>query len=215
MNQKLTDGRALLRVIKASAACNQLSLVLPVDSPVRAYLRPIATAEGQLDETDLVLLSDWRNKYVKSFLTEFHANPARTADWLTKFVHRNDGKILFMLEDLNGERLGHIGLAFIDWENSYGEADAIVSGGNSPPGLMKIALQTSLRWAREQLGLEKLGVRVRSDNSALEFYKKVGFYEKKRVPLGFTKDGEDITWFEDESLGNDVPSLVYMIYEEK
>ncbi|MFZ6799879.1 GNAT family N-acetyltransferase [Undibacterium sp. Di24W] len=215
MNQKLTDGRALLRVIKASAACNQLSLVLPVDSPVRAYLRPIATAEGQLDETDLVLLSDWRNKYVKSFLTEFHANPARTAEWLTKFVHQNDGKILFMLEDLKGGRLGHIGLAFIDWDNSYGEADAIVSGGNSPPGLMKIALQASLRWAREQLGLKKLGVRVRSDNSALEFYKKVGFCEIKRVPLGFTQDGDDITWFEDESLGSDVPSLVYMIYEGK
>lgn len=215
MNQKLANGRALLNSIKASAACNQLSLALPIDCPVRAFLRPIATADGRLDETDLILLSDWRNRYVKSFLTEFHAYPARTAEWLTKFVHHNDGKILFMLEDLNGERLGHIGLAFIDWENSYGEADAIVSGGNSPPGLMKIALQTTLRWAREQLGLEKLGVRVRSDNSALDFYTKVGFVETKRVPLGLSKDGDGITWFEDPSLGSDVPSLVYMIYEEK
>lgn len=206
-------GQQLLKCIKATASANQQGLVLLVGSPVVAYLRPIPTAKGCLDSVDLELLSEWRNRHVKSFLTEFFSHPSRTAEWLNEVVHSNDGKILFMLEDLKGERLGHIGLAFIDWETGYGEADAIVSGGNSPPGLMKLALQTTLKWAKEQLGLKTLGVRVRSDNSALEFYKKVGFQEIKRVPLVAKESENFITWFEDINLGNAEPSLVYMIYQ--
>jgi RimJ/RimL family protein N-acetyltransferase len=203
----------LLTCIKATASANQRGFVLLVGSPVVAYLRPIPTAKGCLDIVDLELLSEWRNRHVKSFLTEFFSHPSRTAQWLNEVVHSNDGKILFMLENLEGERLGHIGLAFIDWETGYGEADAIVSGGNSPPGLMKLALQTTLKWAKEQLGLKVLGVRVRSDNSALEFYKKVGFHEVKRVPLVAKESENFVTWFEDINLGSVEPSLVYMIYQ--
>ena len=212
MNPGLSTGKALIRCLKDSSGLNQTNLVIPVGHSVNAYLRVIPTVREELDPVDLRLLSEWRNKYVKSFLTEFHAHPERTAKWLTEYVHQSDGKILFMLESLDGVRLGHIGLAFINWETGYGEADAIVSGGDSPRGLMKLALQTTLKWARDQLSLTTLGVRVRSDNTALEFYKKVGFEEIKRVPLRSEKNGEDINWFEDESFLAFEASLVYMIY---
>ncbi|MFZ6692472.1 GNAT family N-acetyltransferase [Undibacterium sp. SXout20W] len=212
MTVDLSTGRVLVRCLKDSSGLNQTNLVIPVGKPVQAYLRVISTVEGKLDPVDLSLLSDWRNKYVKSFLTEFHSYPERTAKWLTNYVHQSDGKILFMLENLDGVRLGHIGLAFINWETGYGEADAIVSGGDSPRGLMKLALQTTLKWARNQLSLTTLGVRVRSDNTALDFYKKVGFEETKRVPLRFEKNGDDINWFEDENFLAFEASLVYMIY---
>lgn len=214
MIEKLALGRQCLAFLKGTAAAGKASLVLPVGSPVVAYLRTIPSAAGCLDPLDLELLSEWRNRFVKSFLTEFVATPARTASWLNGPVHANDGKILFMVENLHGERLGHIGLAFIDWTTGYGEADAIVRGGDAPPGLMKLALQTTLKWAKEQLGLTTLGVRVRSDNSALDFYRKVGFEETKRVPLAVTKSDDMITWFEDPDLTESQASLVYMIYRE-
>jgi RimJ/RimL family protein N-acetyltransferase len=177
---------------------------------VRALLRPIATVAGATDASDVRLLSEWRNRHVKSFLTEFVADDARTADWLTGAIHRNDGKLLFMLDALDGTRLGHLGLGFIDWQAHYGEADAIVSGGASPPGLMKLALQTLLCWAREQLGLERLAVRVRSDNPAVAFYEKVGFREWQRVPLVARPAAESIEWVEDAAAAQREPSLVYM-----
>lgn len=214
MMEKLALGRQCLAFLKGTAAANKVSLVLPVGSPVVGYLRTIPSAAGCLDPLDLELLSEWRNRFVKSFLTEFVATPERTASWLNGPVHANDGKILFMVENLHGERLGHIGLAFIDWTTGYGEADAIVRGGNAPPGLMKLALQTTLKWAKEQLGLTTLGVRVRSDNSALDFYRKVGFEETKRVPLAVTTSEDMITWFEDPDLKDSQASLVYMIYKE-
>lgn len=212
----LHAGRQLLAALKAGAAPGNVGLVIPVGKPVSAVLRVIPTRAGNHDPVDLELLSEWRNRYVKSFLTEFDAHPARTAAWLSGHVHGNDGKILFMVESLDGARLGHIGLAFIDWDSGYGEADAIVRGGDSPPGLMKLALQTTLRWARDQLGLTSLGVRVRSDNTALDFYRKVGFRETKRVPLARAEQADGIVWTEDPSLplSEEQASLVYMLYQE-
>jgi RimJ/RimL family protein N-acetyltransferase len=208
------DARQTLAVLKAGAARDKVTLVIPVGKPVVACLRVIPTLADRLDPLDLELLSEWRNRHVKSFLTEFVATPARTAAWLSGHVHGNDGKILFMVENLDGARLGHIGLAFIDWRTGYGEADAIVRGGDSPPGLMKLALQTTLQWARDQLGLTSLGVRVRSDNPALAFYRKVGFHETKRVPLTSAAQADGIVWTEDPALGDAEPSLVYMLYQE-
>jgi RimJ/RimL family protein N-acetyltransferase len=207
-----SSGRLLLRSLKDATRAGVPALVLPVGTPVRALLRPIATVAGATDATDVRLLSEWRNRHVKSFLTEFVAHDARTADWLTGAIHRNDGKLLFMLDALDGTRLGHLGLGFIDWQAHYGEADAIVSGGASPPGLMKLALQTLLRWAREQLGLERLAVRVRSDNPAVVFYEKVGFREWQRVPLVARPAAESIEWVEDATATQREPSLVYMRY---
>lgn len=211
---RLAFGRQLLTSLKATAAAGKATLALPVGDPVCAILRPIPTAPGSLDPIDVQLLSEWRNRFVKSFLTEFVANDARTGKWLNSAVHEDDGKILLMVENLQGERIGHIGLGFIDWSAGYGEADAIVRGGNSPPGLMKLALQTALKWAKEQLGLTTLGVRVRSDNTALDFYRKVGFEEIKRVPLGVSETPGMITWFEDPDLKDSRASLVHMIYRE-
>ncbi|MGH8809338.1 MAG: GNAT family N-acetyltransferase, partial [Noviherbaspirillum sp.] len=197
---KLSHGRQLLSSLKATAAAGKATLALPVGHPVSAILRTIPSAPASLDPIDLQLLSEWRNRFVKSFLTEFLANDERTGKWLNNVVHKDEGKILLMVENLQGERVGHIGLGFIDWTTGYGEADAIVRGGNSPPGLMKEALQTTLKWAKDQLGLSTLGVRVRSDNTALDFYRKVGFEEIRRVPLGVTEAPDMITWFEDPSL---------------
>lgn len=208
----MKPGQRLLRALKDSTLAGKPALVLPVGTPVRALLRPIATVAGATDPTDVRLLSEWRNRHVASFLTEFVSHDERTAGWLSGPVHDNGGKILFMLDDLNGERLGHLGLGFIDWDAGYGEADAIVSGGTSPPGLMKLALQTLLAWAQDQLGLTELAVRVRSDNPAVAFYEKVGFREFQRVPLAVNRGAEFTEWTEDPSLTTSVASLVYMRY---
>lgn len=211
--ERLDTGKALLTALKHSAQAGKLSLTLPVGQPVQALLRVIPTTPGALNEQDLHLLSEWRNRYVQSFLTIFHAHPERTARWLTEFVGPNPSKILFMVEDLNGTSLGHIGLDFINWETGYGEADAIVSGGASPKGLMKLALQTALCWSRDQLGLSQLGVRVRSDNTALEFYKKTGFVEQKRIPITMREEGDMQVWSEDPQSSRPEPSLVHMLFD--
>ena len=205
-----TPGQQLFAAIKQTTRAGQPGLLLPVGQPLRAVVRPIATVPGHTDAIDVQLLTDWRNRHVKSFLTEFVSTPERTAAWLAAGVHENPGKMLFMVETLEGERVGHVGLGFIDWERGYGEADAIVSGGASPPGLMKASLLALMRWARDALGLQTLAVRVRSDNPAVEFYRKVGFQEYQRVPIVATTVAGGVDWSEDPGAACAPASLVYM-----
>jgi RimJ/RimL family protein N-acetyltransferase len=203
-------GKELFLAIKTTTRARHPSFVLPVGKPMLAVLRPVATVPGCLDPNDIQLLTKWRNQYVKSFLTEFVATDTQTSQWLSGPVHGNLGKLLFMVETPDGKCVGHVGLGFIDWEKAYGEADAIVSGGNSPPGLMKESLLALMRWSRDVLQLTTLAVRVRSDNSAVEFYRKVGFQEYKRVPLVASLVGGGVNWSEDIEAQNSTASLVYM-----
>lgn len=205
-----TPGQQLFAAIKQTARAGQPGLVLPVGEPISAVVRPIASLAGHTDSLDVQLLTEWRNRHVKSFLTEFVSTPERTTEWLTGAVHANAGKMLFMVETPDGERVGHVGLGFIDWERSYCEADAIVSGGKSPPGLMKASLLALMRWAREGLGLEAQAVRVRSDNTAVDFYRKVGFCEYQRVPIVSTAVTGGVDWTEDPHAVSAPASLVYM-----
>lgn len=192
-------GRQLVQALKFTAASRGPMLCIPVGIPPQALLRPVSTRQEFLNFNDVRNLTEWRNRFLNSFLTEFQATETRTADWLVNVVGPTDTKILFMVDDVCGRPFGYMGLAFIDWENSSGEADAIVRGAKAPPGAMTQALRTLLVWAREQLGLRNLGVRVRSDNSALEFYRKLGFREVRRVPLRKSVEKDRIFWVEDPS----------------
>lgn len=212
MNERLADGRRLLTALKAVAGARGANLVLPVGHPVSATLRPLPSRRDWIAADDVSRISEWRNRYVKHFLTEFHSHDERTLEWLTGFVGPSERKILFMVDLADGTTVGQIGLDFIDWDTGYGEADAIIRGGDAPKGLMRQALQTALSWADAQLGLSRLGVRVRSDNSALEFYRKVGFAEMKRVPLRRTEEGSMVRWIEDPAYSDAAASLVHMIY---
>ena len=204
-------GLKLLRALKDTAGINGPNLCVPVGTPTQVLLRPVATRQEFLNMEDVRRLTDWRNRFVHSFLTEFQATESQTAKWLTEEIGPSDSRILFMLDDLSRCTFGYMGLAFIDWDKASGEADAIVRGMEAARGMMTLALRSMLDWARGQLGLCSLGVRVRSDNTALEFYRKFGFHELKRVPLCRVVEKDKICWVEDGSLKSSEFSLVYML----
>ena len=178
------------------------------------FIRTVATRCEVLDPIDVACLTSWRNKFNKSFLTEFTATNDRTRRWLTDVVHTDDGRILFMIEDECQQQVGYMGLAYIDWNRSYVEADAIVSGGETPKGMMAAALRMLLRWATGPLGLTEVAVRVLSDNPALVFYEKLGFNEIKRIPLKRVITGDVVSWIEDETLKNPERYLVHHLWSD-
>jgi RimJ/RimL family protein N-acetyltransferase len=207
------QGRSLLVALKSSTTSGGPVLGLPVGRPVRALLRPVATT-GELDAADVHRLTAWRNRHVGAFLHEFTADEARTARWLRNVIGPDDTRILFMADDPAGTTFGYMALAFIDWDARTGEADAIVRGGDAPRGTMAMALTTLLAWGRTQLGLERFGVRVRSDNPALGFYERLGFVETRRVALRPTEEPDGRRWIEDAGYAGDGPELVHMTLTE-
>jgi RimJ/RimL family protein N-acetyltransferase len=207
------SGKALLAALKETAGGDGPPITIPVGRPPAALLRPVATRPDRINPADVRCLTEWRNRFLSAFLTEFPANDARTTRWLTDIVGPHPGKILFMVEDPGGRCFAYMGLDLIDWERGYGEADAIVRGGDAPKGVMTAALQTLLAWAQSALGLSEVGVRVRSNNSAVQFYEKCGFVEHKRVPLRRVDEPGMVRYVEDPSAKESHGySLVYMDY---
>lgn len=189
-----------------------VKLSIPVGDPVEAVLRPVATVAGNVNANDVRVLTEWRNRFVRSFLTEFEATEARTERWLTEVVGPDPTRILFMLDEVDGRTIGYLGLAFIDWEKRTGEADAIVRGVEAQPGIMTKALLALLRWAHHELGLTTaLNVRVRSDNPAVHFYLKLGA-ETRRVPLREIEEPDMTRWVEDEAVETSLTELVYITF---
>jgi RimJ/RimL family protein N-acetyltransferase len=203
-------GREILVAVKESAGARGSALSLQVGQPIEAVLRPVATRIEGLSAEDVRVLTEWRNRHVRAFLTEFEADESRTRRWLTETVGPDDSRILFMVDAADGRTIGYLGLAFIDWEHGSAEADAVVRGVETLPGVMTKALRTLLGWARGQLGLASLGVRVRSDNPALAFYCAFGFREVRRVPLRGVCKVDMLRWTEDPSLPSGEPTLVHM-----
>jgi len=202
------DRAQLLSDIKQG---NRADYEIPIEGFPGARLRPVTTANPRVD--DVARLTAWRNRNHQSFLSEFTATEARTRGWLTGSVTADDSRILFMIEERSGLVLGYVGLAYIDWANSYGEADSVVRGERaSAPGIMGAAVKSLMSWGRRELQLRGYGVRVLSDNPALEFYHKQGFREQRRVPLRSVRTADGIVWEETSGIAGEGRELVHMVH---
>jgi RimJ/RimL family protein N-acetyltransferase len=208
-----TTGSEVMRAAKASAWSGHPTLCLPIGRPVAGLLRPVVTRPGALSPADVRAITEWRNRFTSAFLTEFTATEERTARWLAEAVGPDPSRILFMVDDPDGRVVGHLGLAFIDWASGYAELDALVRGTDAAPGLLTMALEALWAWAGGALGLTTLGTRVRSDNPALPFFPKVGFRERRRVPLRRHVVQGEVRWVEDASIESPEVSIVYLELE--
>jgi len=203
-------GRDLLTALKASPAQEGTGLCVPVGSPIRALLRPVASREGEIRAGDVARLTDWRNRFVTAFLTEFLADYERTEHWLAQTVYPDATRALFMVDEMDGRTVGYMGLASIDWDSGSFEADSIVRGATAPRGLMGESLQVMLRWAKSQLGLTDAWLRVRSDNTAIGFYERIGFAQIDRAPLRRHAEPGFVRWVEDRTVTGDGLAVIYM-----
>jgi RimJ/RimL family protein N-acetyltransferase len=201
--------KQLLISLKHAAGKRGPQICLRASGTTGVCLRPVATRRELQNMSDIRCLTEWRNKFVTSFLTEFKATKSRTSDWLGNTVGPDDSRILFMVDDSKGVTIGYMGIAFINWKTGYGEVDSVVRGRTAAKGVMTAAMGALIAWGRGQLGLDTIGVRVRSDNPALAFYRKSGFVEWKRVPLSCRSASNGLVWYEDRDNKSTAIWLVY------
>jgi RimJ/RimL family protein N-acetyltransferase len=170
----------------------ELTAHTPGGEPIR--LRPLQAADAHISAHDVTLLTKWRNQHRSSFLSDFEATEDRTRHWLTAVAGPDASRILFMVETADGLPFGHVGLCNVD--DTYGELDNIVRGGDGPRGAMLAAAGALCAWARSGLGLRQIGVRVMADNPAVGFYEKLGFRPVKDVALAYQGSAGEGRWME-------------------
>ncbi|MFP3154904.1 GNAT family N-acetyltransferase [Lachnospiraceae bacterium ZAX-1] len=187
MNEFQIHIKSILDMYKCKSEGDYL-VCLPIyneDGDIEAYLRPITQDYRTTIKDCAELLSKWRVENPTISTGTFEVTEERTKRWLDKLVVGNDDRIIFMIQGLNGHYLGHIGLTSFDATRKEAEIDSVLRGTkNEISGLMKHAMAAIIRWGQDELQLNHIKLKVFNDNThAVEFYKKCGFIEEKRLPL--------------------------------
>src|SRR5947208_3620655 len=94
MTSDSLNGRALLDYIKSTPSERYR---IPIPEFQGVSLRAVSTTSP--DPGDVRRLTEWRNRHVTRFLTEFNATETRTRNWLTEVISRDSTRVLFMIEE--------------------------------------------------------------------------------------------------------------------
>lgn len=145
---------------------------------MRIYLRA-------LELSDVEKLIKWRNDLeVTSWLggNTFFVSKLRENEWVKNAILNDDKDIrLAICLKNNNEYIGNINLTSINWINRSAEYSIMIGDRNQwGKGLGKEATLLILKYAFEELNLNRVYLTVRADNE-----KAKSLYEKS----GFTKEG--------------------------
>ncbi|HWA44309.1 MAG TPA: GNAT family N-acetyltransferase [Hypericibacter adhaerens] len=147
--------------------------------------------ESDLTDNGLIAtIARWREENKERFLTIVPFSPEGTRHWMSRFPVGDPGRILFLVEAANGERLGHYGLLLIG--DGEAEIDNTLRGAAGvPAGLFGLVAQRIIRWAIDDLGARRLVVRVLSNNrTAIRHQERNGFVQEEILPLRESRDGD-------------------------
>lgn len=186
---------AAIRRMKSAAA----------DAPL--LVRQLGRSAGWLlpmthDDADspsaIALLTDWRRAAADAFPSQFRVTEEGTCRWLKEQVLEIPDRLLFWVADLDGTRVGHVGLYRYDAGERHVEIDNVIRGVHDVhPGLMQAAISALLDWTFAELEMETVFLRVFSDNErALRLYERCGFAETMRMPLARVVEDDVTRWVE-------------------
>lgn len=150
------------------------------------------------DDALISLLAEWRAAHQQAFPTRFPVTEEGTRSWLTKRLLEVPDRLLFLVVNRFGEKIGHLGLANAHSEDFSVEIDNVVRGKpDLSPGIMSEALCVLVDWSHKNLWPEKIVLRVFQDNEhALRFYTRNGFKAEAQIPLRRKTNGSTESYSE-------------------
>lgn len=152
-----------------------------------------------LKQDDLIPMMEWmKDKNVTSNLQADFAN--MTEEKVRSFIDNSqtDENVHFAIVDENDEYMGTISLKNIDNKSKNAEYAIVTRSVAHGKGYAKMATGDILRYAFENLELEKVYLYVSVNNiAANKFYQKCGFIEEGVFRKHLLIDGclTDIRWY--------------------
>jgi RimJ/RimL family protein N-acetyltransferase len=155
----------------------------------------VITSQDVKNDALVAALAAWREKHSWWFPAQFKVTVAGTREWLQKGVIEHKDRLLFLLQDESGKPIGHMGFYRFDFARKKCEADNIVRGEESHPGIMTLALRRLLAWGMQSLKLQGFSLQTYDDNEkAIALYERCGFARGNRIGLISKEDGERVEW---------------------
>ena len=161
----------------------------------KGFLVPVCKAH--LEDSELIKnLTVWRNTNVDVYPTQFIATEQSTKAWVLDRLLVVDDRILFLVCDIKGKVLGHIGFNGCHDSELRFEIDNVSKGNDqSEEGLFSDAIVVLMEWARKTINVDSFILKVMdSDQKAIDFYEKNEFIEQKRLPLTKVIQGGSVNY---------------------
>ena len=182
------------------------------------FLLPVCELHAS-DEALIRNLATWREANQGAFPTQFPVTVDGTAAWLRTRLLDVPDRILFVVVDAHGDRVGHLGLVGNVNGASEIEVDNVVRGLTGVrPGIMGSALQALLDWTEEHLAPSTIALRVFSENAhAVAFYRRLGFVDDALLPLRRRVSGATVAFEPVEAAGPADPDAFFlrMVYRPR
>lgn len=187
----MTDYEKFISEIFDRMKCKDVRdplVCLPIrntENELIAFLRPITKEFRKSDAYLPALMTKWRIENPTISTGIFVPNEDRTAKWLDDLVIGRPDRMLFTVQSLKNEPLGHIGYSNFNFTEGWGELDSVLRGDKKAmPGLMTFATFSLMKWGYSTLKMKQIKLSCFSDNdSAVTFYKRMGFTETGKKPL--------------------------------
>lgn len=170
-----------LRRLKTASPPTCVPILGPADE-VLGSLVPI-TAEMAQDHAILGDLCRWRAANMTSFFTVFEPTVQKTQGFLLGLSLPDPARILFLIQDPAGRRVGNIGLCNVTGNDA--EFDNVLRGEFvDHPKFMRFVQWSLAAWAFDTLGIGVAYLSVLADNArAIRSYEGAGFTIVDRTPL--------------------------------
>ena len=143
-------------------------------------------------------LTDWRAENQIAFSKVFNVTESGTFIWLKKAVLTREDRLLFLVDDIFGKTVGHIGISSFNYKAQTCEIDNIVRGNiSSQSKVMEFAIHGLLTWVFERINPKYIKLRVFNDNTkAIALYYRLGFKLDILHPLEKCIKEDEIEWID-------------------
>lgn len=201
------------RFLKSAHRADELwtrAIRLPEDA---GYLLPIAEIHAEDDEV-IETLGRWREESAHVYPTQFPVTFAGTKRWLRARVLDDPNRILFLIVDLGGKPIGHVGFASALNDEGLLELDNLLRGSfRGHRELVPIAVKALLDWAQDTIAPTGFYLRVLASlKHVIKLDQRLGFVEEARIPLRKVVDGECLSFVEDHEIAEPDEWFVRMRY---
>lgn len=208
-----TKIQEAIRCFKNNDLADQ-RLTLPITDGAGIRIGELRCVDRGMSRCPAVVrdMTDWRNRHMSSFLSQFTATEERTRNWLENLVIPSPDRILFVVVDRDDLVIGNIGICSLSGQSA--ELDNVLRGRvSSSKNLMFHAMVTLLGWIFDFLGLDLARLHVFSTNlPAIVLYSRIGF--TNGATLALSKVVEPDTDTIRYSIGDDGEAVVGLQYLE-
>jgi hypothetical protein len=193
-------------------------LNIPIIDPSQQLIGKLALIDNSTvsDIALIEMMTRWRNRFMRHFMTQFVATEKRTSDWLKRKVLVAADRLLFVIYDATDRPVGHAGICNLNVESA--ELDNFIRGeSGGAPNLLLAAELSMLKWIFCHLKISMALLHVFSNNwIPIAMHQRIGFEITNRFALNKITDADGAYHVINSTAGQRVPySYLRMNLDDK